>query len=51
MDSKDPFKDFDKNFDRAWKFGKYAIGLYIFAMTAFVGLVGWIIFHFISKWW
>lgn len=45
------FENFDKNFDRAWKFGKYALVVSILGGAAGVGLVSWVIYHFLSKWW
>jgi hypothetical protein len=45
------FDNFDKNFDRAWKFGKLAIVASVLGSAVVTGLIGWVIYHFIHKWW
>jgi hypothetical protein len=40
------FDNFDKNFDRAWKFVASVLG-----SAVVTGLIGWVIYHFIHKWW
>ena len=41
--------NFDKNFDRAWKFGMFAMVVSILGGATVVVLVGWVIYHFISR--
>lgn len=51
MNTPDPFKDFDKNIDRAVKAGKTIAIVSVVGSLTVVGLIIWIAFHFISKWW
>jgi hypothetical protein len=51
MNTTDPFKDFDKTFDRAMKAGKTIAIVSVVGSLTVVGLIIWIVFHFLSKWW
>lgn len=51
MDQTDPFKDFDKNFDRAVKAGKAFIVVTVIGSLGIAGLVTYVVIHFLTKWW
>jgi nitrate reductase NapE component len=45
------FKNFDKKFDRTFSFAKWAFLIWAVIVLAIMGTVGYVIFHFISKFW
>ena len=47
----DPFKDFDKNFNNAMKAAKTIIVVTVIGGLVSVGLIGWVVIHFLAKAW
>ena len=51
MYNKDPFQDFDKSFDRGIKAAKAVIITIVIGSLVVVGLISWVVIHFLAKVW